>query len=100
MARTLDNFILKASSVFPGGFVSEQYPPLPSTLPPVELLAQYLVAEVYDLHSPTSDDQANLSRLIANLEIAIANLNEVTQCFRELRASASGIEYRHLTPPL
>lgn len=98
MARTLENLIFEADSVFPGGFLMEQYQQQPSLLRPVELQAQYLVAEIRDLYSPTSDDQANLLRLIANLEMTIANLNEVTQCFRELRAATSGIDTE--PPPL
>ena len=94
MARALENLIFEANGAFPGGFIVAQYRqqiPGPG-LRPVELLAQYLVAEIYELYNLTSDDYANLSRLIAKLEITVASLNEVAHCFRELRAATLGID--------
>ena len=84
MARTLDDFIAEADAVFLGNLVSTQYQQAISTTRPVELLAQYLVAEMRDLYSPMSSDRENLVRLISNLELASARLGDVARCFREL----------------
>lgn len=73
--------------VFPNGFVKQAFRLRPLEARPVELLAQYLVAEICDLYSSESDDQANLNRIIANLDVAASNLEDVTRCFRELRAA-------------
>ena len=85
MAHTLDDFITKADRVFHGNLVATQYQQATSTTRPVELLAQYLVAEIRDLYSPSSSDRENLVRLVGDLELASARLGDVTQCFRELR---------------
>lgn len=74
MTQTLENLILEASTVFPDGFFLTEYQRGPPDQRPVELLAQYLVAEICGLYSPTSDDHANLARVITNLDIAAANL--------------------------
>lgn len=88
MTQTLENLILEASTVLPDGFFLTEYQRGPPDLRPVELLAQYLVAEICGLYSSASDDHANLARLITNLEIAGANLEEITRCFRELRRAS------------
>ena len=84
MARTLKNFIIEANSVFPGNFIYEQYQLAASNSRPVELLAQYLVAEIQDLYGYESSDHQNLARLITNLDFASTRLAEVTYYLRSL----------------
>lgn len=87
MTHSLENFIGKAGVVFPDGFIEQAFELESSDARPVELLAQYLVSEIRDLYSSRSDDQANLNRIIAGLDVAASNLEDVTRCFRELRAT-------------
>lgn len=87
MTHSLENFIGQANAVFPDSFVEKAFQLEPSDARPVELLARYLVAEICDLYSSKSDDQANLNRIIADLCVAASNLEDVTRCFRELRAA-------------
>ena len=89
MAQTLDDFIAEANAVFLGNLVARQYQQVIVTTRPVELLAQYLVAEMRDLYSPASSDRENLVRLISNLEDASARLGDVARCFRELHCKES-----------
>lgn len=87
MTHTLNYYIGQANMVFPNGFISKAFQHKPPDARPVELLAQYLVSEICDLYSSESDDQANLNRIIAGLDVAASNLEDVTRCFRELRAA-------------
>lgn len=87
MTHSLENFIGQADVVFPNGFISKAFLLGPPDARPVELLAQYLVSEICGLYSSESNDQANLDRIIAGLDVAASNLEDVTRCFRELRAA-------------
>ncbi len=88
MTRTLENLIAEANSVFPGGSVLTHFQRGSANVRPIELLVQFLVAELRDLYDSRSSDQANLSRIVSNLDMALAQLGEVTQRFRELREEA------------
>lgn len=99
MAHTLENLVLEASTVFPDGFILTEYQRGPPDARPIELFAQYLVAEICGLYSSASDDHANLSRVITNLDIAAANLEEVTRCFHELRRASEADTIGIHNPP-
>lgn len=85
MAQTLECFITEVDSVFLGCYVSTQYQQGAPTTRPIELLAQYLVAEMHDLYDPTSSDHENLRRFISNLSFASERLADVSRCFREMQ---------------
>ena len=89
MAQTLESFIREADSVFLGRYVSTQYQQGAPTTRPIEILAQYLVAEMHDLYDPTSSDRQNLGRFISTLEFASARLADVSRCFRELQNASA-----------
>jgi hypothetical protein len=83
VAQTLEDFIREADLVYPSNLVLTQYQQSAFTNRPVEILAQYLVAEMRDLYGPTSSDHENLRRFISNLEFASARLEAVTRHLRE-----------------
>lgn len=87
MTHSLESLIGQANAAFPDGFIEQAFEHEPSDARPVELLAHYLVAEICDLYSSESDDPANLNRIIAGLGVAASNLEDVTRCFRKLRAA-------------
>ena len=83
-----ENLITEANSVFPNSFMLTRYQRTPANLRPDELLTQYLVAKLRGLYDPRSNDQDNLSRIITNLDMASAKIDEVRQCFQELRQAS------------
>lgn len=93
MSHALGYFIDEANTVFPDTYVRAAYRAQLSAVRPVELLARYLVSEISDLYSLESDDQTNLTRIIANLDVSAAHLADVTECFRELRAATEGARH-------
>ena len=93
LAVEVSYFIGEADTVFPNGYVDTAYRVQPSAVRPVELLARYLVSEISDLYNLESDDQTNLTRIIANLDVSAAHLADVTECFRELRAATEGARH-------
>lgn len=97
VARTLENLIAEANFVFSGNFVLTEHQLKASTTRPIELLAQYVVAEMRDLYGPESSDQENLTRFIINLDTASARLTNVTRRFRELQG-ASPSKCAHVPP--
>ena len=80
----LEDFITEADSVFHGRFVLTQHRQAAPTTRPVELLAQYLVAELHDLYDPRSSDLGNLRRFVSSLDLASARLKDVNQHLRDL----------------
>lgn len=85
MAQTLKDLITKVDAVFLGNLVLTQYQQEAPAISPPELLAQYLVAQMRDLYSSSSSDRENLTRIISNLELTSARLEDVTQYLYELR---------------
>jgi hypothetical protein len=88
MAYTLDDLIAEANTVFPDGFILGQHQQGLPDLRPIEFLAQFIVAEVEGLYSPRSSDRENLSRIVTNLDITTARLEEVRMRFQELHDAA------------
>lgn len=84
MTRTLESLITETNSIFPGGSVLTHFQRGSANVRPIQLLAQFLIAELRDLYDSRSSDQANLMHIVANLDMALAQLGEVTQYFREL----------------
>ena len=85
MAQTLEHLITEANSVFPDSSRLTHYQQVPTSLCPVELLAQYLVTELRELYDPKCSDGANLSRIITDLDMASVKIEQVSKCFRDLR---------------
>ncbi len=88
MTQTLEKFIAEANTVFPDGFILSQYRRGPPNLRPLEILAQFVVSQISELHDPRSSDRENLRRIATNLGIASAQLEAVATCFEELHGAA------------
>lgn len=84
MARPLENLMLEANSVFPDGFIIAAYQQGPPGVRSMELLAQFVVSQIRELHDPHSSDRETLSRIATNLEMASGQLAQVTHCFQQL----------------
>lgn len=88
MSQTLETLIKEANSVFSDGFILAQYRRVPSALRPIEQLAQFIVADMRDLYDPASSERENLRRIVANLDLASAQLTLVAKQLRDLHMAA------------
>lgn len=88
MARTLENLITEANSVFPDSFILTQHQHGPPDGHSTEMFAQFIVSEIHNLYDPNSSDRENLSRIITNLDMASLQLTAITSCFQKLHRAA------------
>ncbi len=88
MARTLENLITEANSVFPDSFILTQYQRGLLDGRSTEKFAQFIVSEIHELFDANSSDQENLSRIITNLDMAAVQLTTITNCFQKLHGAA------------
>ena len=85
----LRDIIDKVSELYPDHFLQTQFKQLAPTnvdsLSVTETLAAYLVKEIESLYDPDSSSEANLRRIITNLDISAQVLSDMTEHLKSLK---------------